>query len=294
MHNAELNRLINERLESDAVQDALFRRLFQSFGIADMTFEEFEMFLTDEFNELKESNMLPGDPIEVEVNIPAITAGFETLVEDIRSDINKEAEDLKNNLALNQFAETFVCEEMVKDLSELQKIAEDDLYHQHDKLVKDFNDLFIVFGGNFDNRLAFENHLLELFEATKSGDQEQTNADTEEIANSTEDTGAASQETTTATSTTGNTEEITNSTEDTGSSSQETVASTGETGSAETTTTTNSTDSTEEITNITEDTGSAAQETSAPIATTSTTTTATSEATIGTSGEILVNVSNRN
>ena len=45
--------------------------------------------------------MLPGEPIEVEVSIPAITAGFENLVEDIRTDIEKEAADLKNNLEIN-------------------------------------------------------------------------------------------------------------------------------------------------------------------------------------------------
>ena len=50
-----------------------------------MTFEEFDMYLQNEYNELKEANMIPGDPIVVETMIPLIPEGLESLVEDIRA-----------------------------------------------------------------------------------------------------------------------------------------------------------------------------------------------------------------
>ena len=129
-----------------------------------MTFEEFGMYLENEFNDLKEANMLPGAPIVVETTKPEIPAGLESLVEDIRAEIDKEAEDLRCALGINAFAESFVCEETVKDLEELKGMANERLAHEHDKLDKILGDLFVVEGGSFENMGAFETHLRNLFE----------------------------------------------------------------------------------------------------------------------------------
>ena len=68
--------------------------------------------------------MLPDDPI-VETTIPTIPEGFEDLVAGIRTDIDMEAENLEGVLGINAFAESFVCEEVVKDLDEIKLEADD-------------------------------------------------------------------------------------------------------------------------------------------------------------------------
>jgi hypothetical protein len=56
--------------------------------------------------------LLPDDPAEVDYTIPDVPEGLESLVADLRDEIEEGADALADLLDFNQFAFDFVCEEI--------------------------------------------------------------------------------------------------------------------------------------------------------------------------------------
>ena len=151
----EIERITNEIDTAEAAQDVLIAQLFDSFDVDDMTLEQFEEYLQNEFTMLQMEGNLPEAPIEVETTIPAIPAGLEPLVEDLRNQIAGDADNLGDVLDFNQFAFDFVCEEAVDEIQVAIDAGEVDLTDAAVNLASVIDDIFLV-EGTGETRMAFE------------------------------------------------------------------------------------------------------------------------------------------
>ena len=109
--------------QEDERRDELIQELFEEFEIEDQTIEQFETFLEEEFDELQEEDLI--DETEVETADIPVPAGSETLVEDLRDDIEEEADVVGEQIDFNNFAFQFVCDEICTDIEEVQALAVD-------------------------------------------------------------------------------------------------------------------------------------------------------------------------
>ena len=155
-HNAEIERLAQLATEAEETQDELLQQLFDQFNTGDQSLEAFEDFIRMEFNELAQANALPDQPVVVETEQPAIPAGLEPLVEDLRQTISDDADALGSILDFNNFAFDFICEEAVDDIEAATVAATADLNAAAEELGGVIDDLFIVEGADGQTRLAFE------------------------------------------------------------------------------------------------------------------------------------------
>ena len=78
----------------------------------------------NEFETLRDNDMLPTDPVTVDRTIPDVPAGLEEFVEDFRDDINTNADALADTLTFNEFAFNFVCEESIDEIMTVQAAAD--------------------------------------------------------------------------------------------------------------------------------------------------------------------------
>ena len=65
------------------------------------------------------------DETEVETADIPVPAGSETLVEDLRDEIEEEADVVGEQIDFNNFAFQFVCDEICTDIEEVQLLAVD-------------------------------------------------------------------------------------------------------------------------------------------------------------------------
>ena len=65
------------------------------------------------------------DETEVETADIPVPAGSEDLVEDLRDDIEEEADVVGEQIDFNNFAFQFVCDEICTDIEEVQVLASD-------------------------------------------------------------------------------------------------------------------------------------------------------------------------
>jgi len=172
-HEEEIARIAELAQAAEDMQDSLIVALFAQFNTGDQTLEAFETFIREEFNALSQANALPEQPVVVTTDIPAIPAGLEPLVEDLRTTIAEDATSLGLVLDFNNFAFDFICEEAVDDIEASTVLATAELEAAAEELRLVVDDLFIVEGTDDQDRTAFESALREEWDATVAAEATQ-------------------------------------------------------------------------------------------------------------------------
>lgn len=158
-HEAELMRLNDLSTEEEEKRSELIEELYEQFQIEDQTIEQFETFLEEEFNELLENDMLPNQPNEVETNAIPVPPGQEPLVEDLRQQIDSEADMVGEQRDFNDFAFQFVCEEICKEIEEEMVKVEEAFAAKEQGLTEITSQLFSIFAEDGDTLMTFETRL---------------------------------------------------------------------------------------------------------------------------------------
>ena len=128
--------------EEEERRSELIEELYEQFQIEDQTIEQFETFLEEEFAELKENDMLPNMPNEVETNDIPVPPGQEPLVEDLREQIDNEADMVGDQRDFNDFAFQFVCEEICMEIEEVMERASAAIWDKEAELTEITSQLF--------------------------------------------------------------------------------------------------------------------------------------------------------
>ena len=170
-HQAELERLNELSEQEDERRDELIQDLFEEFEIEDQTIEQFETFLEEEFNELQEEDLI--DETEVETADIPVPAGSETLVEDLRDDIEEEADVVGEQIDFNNFAFQFVCDEICTDIEAVQVTANDAIDAKEARLAEVMGQLFQIYGQEGETRVLFETRMRDEYVAQRPDVAEQ-------------------------------------------------------------------------------------------------------------------------
>lgn len=122
----------------------------------------------EEFNELNNAGILPNGNVDLSdrVEIPMVPSGFDSVVEDLRDQIDAELDTLGNLLDFNGFAFAFVCEESCDEIQLLIDAGFEDFAAAKADLDKVLDDLLVIEGEEGETRMSFETKLREEFEAS--------------------------------------------------------------------------------------------------------------------------------
>ena len=166
-HEAELMRLNDLSTEEEEKRSELIEELYEQFQIEDQTIEQFETFLEEEFSELQDNDMLPNQPNEVETNDIPVPQGQEPLVEDLRQQIDSEADMVGEQRDFNDFAFQFVCEEICMEIEEVQTRAEEAIWDKEQGLTEITSQLFSILAEEGDTLMTFETRLRDEYLAVR-------------------------------------------------------------------------------------------------------------------------------